>query len=115
MGTRRNKIVTSTGPSAPGGVTEDSRGRSVWQWNDYRLDSTTVLLRKLENTALELEPTRKLRQPVPGGPDLAPARDAKAEKRPRPRLRDENERPTLSIEETFKVKLGGGFDPYNRS
>ncbi|MDX1563559.1 MAG: hypothetical protein R3305_11565, partial [Gammaproteobacteria bacterium] len=49
-----------------GHVTVDSRGRNVWQWDDKQLDSTTIMLRRLDNPELELEATRRLRKPDQG-------------------------------------------------
>ena len=49
----------------PGRVEFDARGNSVWRWARGVLDSTSVLLKRLENKDLALEPTQKV--PVMGG------------------------------------------------
>jgi hypothetical protein len=96
----------------PGKVVIDSRGHNVWQWAKDVLENTSVLLKRLENKDLSLEPTRKI--PVlPGRPDKgastktaktsdAKAKPVEAETHPRnPALPPEHKRG------------GGGFDPYN--
>ena len=104
-----------------GRVVVDARGRNVWQWAKAALDSTSILLKRLENQDLALEPTQKV--PIMPGADSyaapksqAPAKQAppakgakpakesapqKGAKRPDP-IRGETRRDT-----------GGGFDPYN--
>jgi hypothetical protein len=87
--------------TSPGRVEFDSRGNSIWRWENPEGDSTSILLRRLDNDQLQLEATR----PVPvlgsgrsrGTPaGAAPARgSANAE---------------LELEETSAC---GGFDPYN--
>jgi hypothetical protein len=117
MDTGRNKQPPGTESKPVGRVVIDSRGRNVWQWNDDQLDSTSILLKRLENSELSLEPTRQLR----GLKDAAAAGAKDSGSRARTRAsrdgksRDETNRSELRIEQTFKVKLGGGFDPYNRS
>lgn len=96
------KLLIPVRQSDAGGVVVDSRGRNVWQWKDEQLDSTSVVLQRLENSALELESTRKV-------PVVKPQEDAKARKdskRDRRGARD-----TLSV--TGEVDASGGFDPYN--
>ena len=102
------KLLIPTRQSEAGGVVVDAHGRNVWQWKDEQLDSTSVVLQRLENDALELESTRKV--PVAKPPrdanlrrDSKPAKDSKRERR--------GARETLSA--TFEVDKGGGFDPYN--
>lgn len=100
------KLLIPVRQSDAGGVVVDSRGRNVWEWKDEQLDSTSVVLQRLENNALELESTRKV--PVAKDAKAAPKdpKPQKDAKRPRSGARD-----TLSA--TFDVDEGGGFDPYN--
>jgi hypothetical protein len=42
----------------PGRIEVDSRGRNVWRWARDVLDSTSILLKRLENKDLALEPTQ---------------------------------------------------------
>lgn len=102
------KLLIPVRQSEAGGVVVDARGRNVWQWKEEQLDSTSVVLQRLENNALELESTRKV--PVAKSEkDAEPKKDAKPQKdakRPRRGARE-----TLSA--TFDVDQGGGFDPYN--
>jgi len=84
-----------------GRVEFDSRGNSVWRWAREVLDSTSILLKRLENTDLALEPTQK----VP----IARVASGKAGMFPRQR-----HSPTdLSLAEPSGRETAGGFDPYN--
>jgi hypothetical protein len=109
MGTRRDKQIDEPAADSPGRISVDSRGRNVWQWNDDQLDSTTIMLKSLENSALALEPTRKLRRPrIPGDDAANPSRSRSV-------ARDGEQTGELRIEQTLSFKPGGGFDPYNSS
>jgi len=109
MGTRRDKQIEQPPADAPGRVAADSRGRNVWQWNPDQLDSTTIMLKSLENSALALEPTRKVRRPG-AGEDGTAGRSKSGSRR-----RDGERSGEIKIEQTLSFKLGGGFDPYNSS
>ena len=50
MAKERDKLTPAVGGNSAGHVAADSRGRNVWQWNDSQLDSTTIMLQRLENT-----------------------------------------------------------------
>src|SRR6187549_4012135 len=68
---------------SPGKVVVDARGRNVWQWAKDVLDSTSVLLKRLENKDLALEPTRKVpiladEKPEKGANSKGKRRDSKA-------------------------------------
>jgi hypothetical protein len=54
------KLIKPVKENDSGHVVIDSRGRNVWQWKDAEVDSTSLVLKRLENDALELEPTRKV-------------------------------------------------------
>lgn len=112
MDTGQHKQVRKDVAHAAGRVVIDSRGRNVWQWNDDQLDSTTIMLARLDNSALALEPTRKVRRPdISGAASQDAARPAAAKRaRSRPGRGD-----ALDIEQTFSIKPDGGFDPYNSS
>jgi hypothetical protein len=105
-----DKDVGPTEPPAPepaGKVEFDSRGNSVWRWARDVLESTSVLLKRLDNKDLALEPTQKV--PVVRGADAAAkgakARSKTADADPAPR------HPALQRER--RDRSGGGFDPYN--
>lgn len=92
-----------------GKVVVDSRGHNVWQWARDVVESTSVVLKRLENKDLALEPTQK----VPVVRD-EPAKTSKskpvqkaAAQQPAPR------HPALSRERSRGSNGGGGFDPYN--
>jgi hypothetical protein len=60
-------IPEPPGEQPAGRVEFDSRGRNVWRWAREALDSTSILLKRLENQDLALEPTRKV-PVIRGGP-----------------------------------------------
>ena len=83
---------------AAGSVEIDSRGNSVWKWAKDVIDNTSILLKRLENKDLALEPTQKV--PVIGGKtDKTDKTDKRGGKRAE-----------LAVPE----RVSGGFDPYNR-
>jgi hypothetical protein len=102
----------SAEPSAadepPGRVEFDSRGNSVWRWARGVLDSTSVLLKRLENKDLALEPTQKV--PVMKGSDVA----RNCAKRLAARGREDDQpAPRHPALPPLRRDRGGGFDPYN--
>ncbi|HEX6996287.1 MAG TPA: hypothetical protein VF339_19310 [Gammaproteobacteria bacterium] len=112
MGTRKLKrpeASPSEKPSAPGRVVFDSRGNPVWQWNTDAGDSTSVLLKQLENEDLALEPTRTLRSI--GDRDWPERHD----KRPASGGRTTSKATQEKSLEHDEPDAGKGFDPYNRS
>jgi hypothetical protein len=113
----------------PGRVEVDSRGRNVWRWNSNgENESTSVLLKRLDNEELALEPTQKvplMKKPVAGtaaavkqaaaGGRAAPSAPQPAAKSPASRAdakAAKPKRPALAVERS-DPKKGGGFDPYN--
>jgi hypothetical protein len=107
MDTGRNKTLDSGKHPASGRISTDCVGRNVWQWDGEEVDSTTIMLSRLENSALALEPTRKLPRPeLTSGATGA---------RSSARSRDSEKGSPLTLEPTGKLRSGGGFDPYNRS
>ena len=105
MVTGRSKQIKKAESRSVGRVAADSRGHNVWQWDDRQFDSTTVLVQRLDNSALALEPTQRVPLPdlkctrVSAGHESA-ATDGATD---------------LEIEQTFQIKVGDGFDPYNSS
>jgi hypothetical protein len=103
---RTQKLLIPVRQNEAGAVVNDG-GRNVWQWKDEQLDSTSVVLKRLENEALELEPTRKV-------PIAKPNDDGKGDGK---RVRRGATRGTLSatfdVDADGGVEAGGGFDPYN--
>jgi len=111
-----------------GRVEVDSRGHNVWRWARDVIENTSVLLRRLENKDLALEPTQKV--PIMRGRDSAPKASV-------PDARTAAAKPTLGKPGVSKpaAKIaaepaaskttprhpalqqgrgsGGGFDPYN--
>lgn len=101
----------------PGRVVVDARGRNVWQWAKAALDSTSILLKRLENKDLALEPTQKV--PVMGGAGSKTAQPGKpgtpakpgAAARPGAKQADEKRANPFGVKS--RGDSGGGFDPYN--
>lgn len=77
MGRKQDQDVDDAGPATadpsapepPGRVVMDSRGHNVWRWSREGNDSTSVVLKRLDNQDLALEPTQKV--PIARGPDSA--------------------------------------------
>jgi hypothetical protein len=89
-------------PQEPAGKVEhDARGKAVWKWAADVLENTSVLLKRLENRALALEPTARV--PILGG-----AKEGKA-----PGRRDAKHKGAGDLVLEQPPKTGGGFDPYN--
>lgn len=97
----------------PGKVVADARGRNVWQWAKDVVESTSVVLKRLENKDLALEPTRKV--PVVSEQDAklntAKAGDAKSKAAKGADSKSAARHPALQRERPRDG--GGGFDPYN--
>lgn len=58
MADSRDIRVTTTRENPAGRVEADGRGKSVWRWAREKLDSTSVLLKRLDNKNLKLETTQ---------------------------------------------------------
>jgi type II secretory pathway component PulC len=125
MGNDTQKILIPVTQNPDGGVVVDNRGRNVWQWKDEQLDSTSIVLKRLENDALQLEPTRRVKKlaekeaqrsgaerkgdPRRAGDAMRPG-DARVKG-----AKAERNEPGLNLSTKIDYKAGGGFDPYNRS
>ena len=104
----------STTVKEPAGKVEiDSQGNRVWRWAREVLENTSVLLKRLDNKDLALEPTQK----VP----VVDAADAAAKKK-QPGYRrdvdgdDDDDGPRARHPAARKGggrDNNGGFDPYN--
>jgi len=109
MALPKDKEAEIPEPSAPGQepagrVEFDSRGNSVWRWAKDVLDSTSILLKRLENKDLALEPTQKV--PIMRGKADKPGKGDKKTSR--------GKATELSVTaEPGRRDSGGGFDPYN--
>jgi len=100
-------------PEPPAGKVEhDARGKAVWRWAADVIESTSVLLKRLENRALALEPTQKV--PVLDGADRAgrhPGR--RSGKDEDPSAEDLSVQHPATPRGKGRGDKGGGFDPYN--
>jgi hypothetical protein len=100
----RDKPTVTTDHGSAGRLEVDAAGNKVWRWASDSSESTSILIKKLDNTNLSLEPTLKV-PVVGGGATNAPTRNAPAPSaNPKPR--------PLSVT-TDKRDRDGGFDPYN--
>lgn len=104
MTKKPDELIPVTGGNGAGRVEVDSRGRNVWHWEDEQIDSTTILLKRLDNDALQLESTGNGRV---GQPAKEPGDDRKH--------RSRSGAEDLLVSDTLSVPLSGGFDPYNHS
>lgn len=102
-----------------GQVVVDNRGRNVWKWAKDVIESTSVLLKRLEVKDLALEPTRKVpilgRKVVDKGanPKAAKEHDAKAgDPDDEPDVPSGGSHPAIQGKRS-RDRGGGGFDPYN--
>ena len=101
-GTRTSGVTTDHGVA--GRIEIDRQGNRVWRWAREMIDSTSILLKRLDNRDLALEPTQK----VPVVPATNPTKQAEA------KAAKHNERVELDLEsEPGERDSGGGFDPYN--
>ena len=104
-----------------GRVVVDSRGRNVWQWARDAIDSTSILLKRLENKDLAIEPTQKV--PVVRGADPKAATKSPAAKQTAPskpgakpadgRVAQKGAKQGDPTRGPRRSDTGGGFDPYN--
>jgi hypothetical protein len=105
------KDIESVTPEQPaseepaGRVEFDSRGNSVWRWARDVLDSTSILLKRLENQDLSLEPTRTV-------PALGSKKPAKPGTTSDPTKTRKSNPLSLADDEGGRDQ-GGGFNPYN--
>ena len=85
------------------GRVEFNGGKAVWQWDQDANDSTSILIKSLDNPEIELEATQ--RTPIAAQPSKSAAAD-----RPKRRTsREDDENADWDIPDNS----GSGFDPYN--
>jgi hypothetical protein len=105
--------TTEPAREPPGKVVVDGRGHNVWQWAKDVIESTSVLLKRLENQDLALEPTRKV--PIVSekyaGSKAAKPGDSKMKAAKETDSKSAALHPALQRERARDG--GGGFDPYN--
>lgn len=108
-----DKKYTTIKHDKAAGRVEFQGGKAIWHWAEDSNDSTSVLIKSLENPELELEVTQ--RTPIMGSKAKGAAAgagqradaDREADKRADERRDDDSD---------WEVpRGGGGFDPYNRS
>ena len=100
--------IASAAREAPGRVEFDSRGNSVWRWAKDVLESTSVLLKRLEVKDLALEPTQKV--PVMGGDKPGQKKSASRGAESSVDDKDKSRHPAARRD---RRDTDGGFDPYN--
>ena len=102
---------SAAGQEPAGRVEFDSRGNSVWRWAKDVLDSTSILLKRLENKDLAIEPTQKV-PIIPGKADKADKASKADKKANRARAPELGVTPERGSGRGGRDG-GGGFDPYN--
>ena len=100
-----DKKYSSIKHESAAGRVEFNGGKAVWQWAQDANDSTSILIKSLDNPDLELEVTQ--RTPI-AGPQR---RSAGADEPKRRAVRQEEASPDWDIPDSG----GSGFDPYNSS
>lgn len=100
-----------TGRQPAGRVEHDSRGKAVWRWACDVLESTSVLLKRLENRDLAIEPTQKV--PVMGGAQVKVPAQGKGPRSARDADGDASTPRHPAAPRPKRRETGGGFDPYN--
>ena len=78
-------------------------GKAVWQWDQDANDSTSILIKSLDNPEIELEATRKT--PIAA----RPSKSAGADRPKRRASREDDESTDWDIPDDSS----SGFDPYN--
>lgn len=105
----------AAGDESPGKVEFDSRGMAIWRWARDKLDSTTVLLKRLDNHHLALEPTQRVPAMKSAPPAVKPAIKP-AIKPTSPAAKRDARHGAPAARDVAAPKgsdSGGGFDPYN--
>jgi hypothetical protein len=101
-----DKKYTSINREKAAGRVEFRSGKAVWQWAGEQGESTSILLKRLENPELELERTRRMAiaRKQPAAPGKPPAGE----------VRKPGSTEPLDLD-TDSGAGGGhsGFDPYN--
>lgn len=97
------KKYTSVNHENAAGRVDFKSGKAVWEWDQETNDSTSILIKSLDNPDLELEITR--RTPIARSPDKTGAGKASSASSKR---HDEGADWTLPDDGNC------GFDPYNR-
>jgi hypothetical protein len=123
MGRAPDQDAEQLKPPAPepaaepvGRVEVDARGRNVWRWARDVIDSTSVLLKRLDNKDLALEPTQK----VPVARADPASKPGEAAKGARASTDKKSARDAVTSDKAAKHPAlqrqrrgDGGFDPYN--
>jgi hypothetical protein len=117
---------------APGKIEVDARGRNVWRWTREANDSTSVVLTRLDNADLKLEPTQKVpivrqvsakaaaakgatpkdKAPQGAAPTGKAAPGAAAKTSNKSAAGAQSSKKTVA-HSSLQPDDGGGFDPYN--
>jgi len=102
------KKYTSINDANAAGRVEFTGGKAVWQWAQDLNDSTSILVKCLDNPELELEKTQQA--------PIVQVRKARSDspETPRSRVRtDSAGAPDFTLDDSEGSSVPG-FDPYNR-
>jgi hypothetical protein len=105
------KKYTSIKHDAAAGRVEFQSGKAIWQWSGEQGESTSILLKRLDNPELELERTRKMAIARKAEASKAEGKTPAVAEKAKSRSTD-----LLDFETDIRAGLGGpsaGFDPYN--
>ncbi|HEX9876894.1 MAG TPA: hypothetical protein VGC50_09605 [Gammaproteobacteria bacterium] len=106
-----DKKYTSINREKAAGRVEFRSGKAVWQWAGEQGESTSILLKRLENPELELERTRRMAvaKKKLAAPSKAAGKPA-ARERPKPGSAEPLD---FDTDDTSAGPGHSGFDPYN--
>ena len=110
-----DKKYTSINRDKAAGRVEFQGGKSVWHWSQDQNESTSILLKSLENPDLELEKTQRTPVARPSDPKhvkSAAKEQAKSGASVKKKGRKPDDENPWGLPQN---RGGGGFDPYNRS
>ena len=114
-----DKKYTSIHREDAAGRIEFKGGKAVWEWSQDANDSTSILIKSLDNPELELEKTQ--RTPLAGvpwsdQPDVAkaPARSSQSARDGATRSGDDQAGEDDTLRQ-LRAMRARSFDPYNRS
>ncbi|NIW23684.1 MAG: hypothetical protein GWN29_03515 [Gammaproteobacteria bacterium] len=98
-----DKKYSSIKHETAAGRVEFKSGKAVWQWDQDANDSTSILIKSLDNPDLQLEVTRRT-------PIARPQSKSAPADEPKRRPVDDDEK---SSDTKIPDSGGAGFDPYN--
>lgn len=107
-----DKKYTSIHRDDAAGRIDFQGGKAVWQWSQDANDSTSILIKSLDNPELELEKTQRTQIARDASKRAPASKTASADARAKRDDRQSDEDDTLW---QLRAARNASFDPYNRS